>query len=293
MSMPAGGGNQQGAGQQGQQQNGQQQGTNDAGHAQQQAGQPAGGDGSLIAAAAEGQQQDPAGQGTGQGQQQGTGGQQGSVTLEALAQQISGLQGQFTSELDRRINSLTTTLDRRYGGQGQQPNGQQGQGDQGQGGQQQARNDQGRFTGQPAGPDPADVREARQSARDAFNDGGFRFVDPAERQMAMTMAQSEITQRLAGGADPDTAGTAAAAAAVEQIKKLRGTYEQATLRALEAQGRLVTAPGTAQRTAGMPVTVGGPAGQPNQQAGFQTGAARAQQLQQGRLIRPPAVQGQQ
>lgn len=292
MSMPVG--NQQGAGQQ--QNNGQQgqQGANDAGQGQQQnAGQGvAGGDGSLIASAAEGQQ-DPAGQqGAGQGQQQGQG-QQGGVTLESLAAQLASMQQTYTSELDRRINQVAATLRGEFGQRGQQAQGQQqnGQGQQGQGdaGQQQNRNGQGQFAAPPAGPDPADVREARSVCRDAFNDG-FRFVDPAERQLAMSLAHSEIGQRLSQGADPDTAGTQAAASAVEQIKKLRGTYEAATLATLRAQGRLVDTAGTAQRVAGMPITAGvntGGTGQPNPQGAFQQGSQLAQQLQQsGQLTAP-------
>lgn len=287
MSMFGGGGNQQGAGQQnnqqGQQQNGQQQGTNDAGQSQQ--GQAAGGDGSLIAAAADGAVQQGQGDG-GQAGQQGGGQQQGQdVTLESLAAQLGSLQQTFTSQLDQRINQVTGTLRREFGqrGQGQQQDqGQQG-GDAGQQGQ-------GRAAGQPVGPDQADVREARSVARDALNDGGFRFVDPAERQLAMSMVNNEVAQRLAAGADPDTAGAQAATAAVAELKKLRGAYESATLAALRTQGRLVEAPGTQQRVAGMPLVAGAVTGQPNAVGAFQQGQADAARLLPGRVRQ---AQGQQ
>lgn len=276
MSMPANGGNQQGAGQQAQQ--------DPNGGAGQQAGQqPGGGDGSLIAAAAEGQQ----GQAD-QGQQAGGGQQQGAPTLESIAAQLAAMPSQFQSELDRRINQAVSTLDRRYGGQGQQqaPGGQQQDQDQGQ--QSGQRDGQGRFVQHPAGPDPHDLREARTVCRDALNDG-IKFLDPVERQLAMSIAQPELEQRLADGASVDAAGAAAAAEALGQIRKLRGTYERATLSALEAQGRLVRAPGTEQRLAGMPMSTV-PTGQPNHVGAYQQGAAMAAQVLPGRVRQQ---QGQQ
>lgn len=279
MSMPAGGGNQAGAGQQ------QGQGQQDPnGGAGQQAGQqPMGGDGSLIAAAADGQGQQQ-GQGAG-GQQQG-GGQGQGITLEGLAEQLAALPTQFQSELDRRIDQAVSTLDRRYGGQGQQQQGQQQQQDGGQQqGQQQGgggqRDGQGRFVQQPTGPDPADVREARSVFREAIGDA-VRFVDPAERQVATLIGQGLIGQRLAAGADPDTAGTAAAGEVAEQIKTLRGKYEAATLNTLRAQGRLVEAPGTQQRIDGMPLPAG-PTGQPNMVGAYQAGQQIAAQVLPNRV----------
>jgi hypothetical protein len=242
---------------------------------QQQPAAP-GGDGSLIGAAAQAQQQDQTGQ-------QPNGGQQpagGAPDLTQLMQQLQGLAGleqRVTSQLDNRINGVVSTLRREFGGQQPQPQQFQQQPVAGQPPQQQQWQQPAQPVQpqQPAGPAPADVREARSVFRDAIGTG-FTFVDPVERELAAALALPHLTEHLGNGADPDTAGARAATAVADQLRKLRGVYERATVTVLTNQGRLTPAPGTEQRQAGMPLGV--PPGTPNALSGVQQGAAAATAL---------------
>lgn len=130
-------------------------------------------------------------------------------------------------------------------------------------------------TAQPTGPSPADLREARASYRDAMTD--FRFVDQAEREVAMTLATQSIHRRLRDGDDVEQAGSAAAREAADAIKNLRSVYQAQILKSLRAKGHLV------EDGSGRTTTSRARQGTASSDAGFKSSADIAASLYKDRL----------
>lgn len=200
----------------------------------------------------------------------GDGGGEGGSGDDQVKQIVDAVTGRFTSEIDRRINGLITTLDRKYGTQGgsggqqggNQNGGQSGDGGNGGGGQSAAAG---------GGVVAADLREGRSEYRDAMSD--FKFLGNEEREHALRLAQTVIRDRLEAGDDPVTAGQAAARTVTDEVKGLRTLYETKTIAALKRTGVInedaLPGPGK-QQTQGSKI--------PGQESSFKKGQEAAQRL---------------
>lgn len=117
-------------------------------------------------------------------------------------------------------------------------------------------------------PSRDDVREAREGFREALDDIEFRFVSKEERLAARELAESRLQSSLTEGADPYEVGADVAEEVVEQMKTLRKSYERKAVATLRARGVIKDKPG--QKT--------GKGARKTDQAGFETGAARAARM---------------
>jgi len=88
---------------------------------------------------------------------------------------------------------------------------------------------------QPTGPSSQDVRDARGVYRDEIREGG---LTRDEREFALSIGGGVVTAALGSDGDPDRAGTTAAKAVVDQVKKIRRSAQQELLTRLKNRGAL-------------------------------------------------------
>jgi hypothetical protein len=222
-----GGGGQQGANQQGGQNTGTGQGGQGAG---------GGGDGGDPFAGLF-DDIDLSGQGTGQ-QFGNQGGQQGGQGQQQAGQQGGNVQyvtpQQMQAEIDRRVNQVVQTLNRRY--QNGQQQRQQNQNSGGQQGQQQNAGGQGDgFQAQAPTVDQGAVREARMAFREYLNDE-FKPISTVEREFAVNIGVAVLGTRDLADADPDQVGREVARQTAQSMLAARKTVRDATIAQLKKQG---------------------------------------------------------
>lgn len=84
----------------------------------------------------------------------------------------------------------------------------------------------------------ADIREARAIYREFVPDE-YKFTSNDERDAALVIATSYVEQEVRGGANPDTAGKAAAELVAKTFKSVRKSARSQLLAELAKSGRLV------------------------------------------------------
>ncbi len=223
----------QGAGGGGGQQQNNQQGGQNTGTGQGGQGSGGGGDGGDPFAGLfddidlSGQNGGQQGGGQGSGQQ---GGQGAPPNGDWVSRQ------EMNSEIDRRVNQVVQTLNRRYQ-QGRQQQGNQGGGQQGgqNGGQQHGQQgQQGQHDHAPA-TDPGAVREARMAFREYLNDE-FKPISPVEREFAVNIGTAVLGSRDLVDADPDQVGRDVAKQTAQAMLAARKAVRDATIAQLRKAG---------------------------------------------------------
>jgi hypothetical protein len=208
-----------------------------------------------------------------QAEQQGDQGeqQQTAPTVESLQAQLTDMQSQFQSEVDRRVNQVVSTLRSEMARAQQAPPPQQ----------QGAPPPQQQVSGGQS--TSADLREARMVYREFVNES-VKFLGPEERALAADLSAAQLQQAVTGGMDPDTAGRHVAAEVSKRIKDARGMYETSVVNALRRTGQLqerTDAVGSSVRY-GQQVSAGG---KPDAGSSYAKGAAMAKEIGRGK---PPA-----